>query len=87
MLRNRGVHMLDDYQTGSRLDTFAKDLGIVLETADQYHLPLLLATAARQWITLGIANGYGAQDDAHVIKLLESFTGASVKEAAGPPPS
>jgi 3-hydroxyisobutyrate dehydrogenase len=85
MMRNRGVHMLDDYQTGSRLDTFAKDLGIVLETADQYHLPLLLATAARQWITLGIASGYGALDDAHVIKLLESYTGASVKAAAAGP--
>jgi 3-hydroxyisobutyrate dehydrogenase len=83
MMRNRGVRMLDTYETGSRLDTFAKDLGIVLETADQYHLPLFIATAARQWITLGIANGYGALDDAHVIKLLESFTGASVREAAG----
>jgi 3-hydroxyisobutyrate dehydrogenase len=82
MMRNRGVRMLDTYETGSRLDTFAKDLGIVLETADQYHLPLFIATAARQWITLGIATGYGALDDAHVIKLLESFTGASVREAA-----
>jgi 3-hydroxyisobutyrate dehydrogenase len=85
MMRNRGVHMLDTYQTGSRLDTFAKDLGIVLEAADQYHLPLLLATAARQWITLGIANGYGALDDAHIIRLLESFSGASVSEAARQP--
>lgn len=83
MLRNRGVRMLDTYETGSRLDTFAKDLGIVLETADQHHLPLLIAAAARQWITLGIATGYGPQDDANVIKLLESFTGASVKAAAG----
>ncbi|MCC6626484.1 MAG: NAD(P)-dependent oxidoreductase [Chloroflexi bacterium] len=83
MMRNRGVHMLDTYETGSRLDTFAKDLGIVLDTADQYHLPLLIATAARQWITLGIASGYGPLDDAHVIKLLESYTGASVREAAG----
>jgi putative dehydrogenase len=82
MMRNRGVRMLDTYETGSRLDTFAKDLGIVLETADQYHLPLLLATAARQWIMFGIASGYGPLDDAHVIKLLESFTGASVREAA-----
>lgn len=85
MMRNRGVHMLDEYQTGSRLDTFAKDLGIVLDAADQYHLPLLLATAARQWITMGIASGYGPLDDAHVIKMLESFTGASVKEAAAKP--
>jgi L-threonate 2-dehydrogenase len=85
MMRNRGVRMLDTYETGSRLDTFAKDLGIVLEAADQAHLPLLIATAARQWITLGIASGYGALDDAHVIKLLESYTGASVKAAAGEP--
>ena len=82
MMRNRGVKMLEDYATGSRLDTFSKDLGIVLEAADQYHLPLFIAAAARQWITLGIATGYGPQDDAHVIKLLESFTGASVREAA-----
>ena len=76
MFRVRGAKMFDGtYQTGSQLDLFIKDLGIVLETADQVHLPALIATAARQWFTMAAAAGYSGQDDAYIIRLMEQFTG------------
>jgi len=81
MFRNRADRMIaGDYETKGRLDIFAKDLGIVLETADQVHLPLLVATAARQWVMMGVAEGLGGEDDSAVVKVIERLSGVSVKQ-------
>lgn len=80
MFRNRGARLIDgDDEVTSRLDIWLKDLGIVLDTADQHHLPLLLATAARQWMAMAAAEGLGAEDDTMVVRLMERFSGAPVR--------
>lgn len=80
MFRNRADRMMaGDYETKGRLDIFAKDLGIVLETADQAHLPLLVAAAARQWVTMGVAAGHAGEDDSAIVKVMEEFSGKPVK--------
>ena len=76
MFRNRADRMIEgDFETKGRLDIFIKDLGIVLDTADQIHLPLLLAAAARQWVQMGVAEGYAGEDDSAVVKVMEQFAG------------
>jgi len=80
MFRHRGPAMLDGTcETGSRLDIWIKDFGIVLDTAERHHLPLLVAAAARQWVQMGVALGRGAEGDAAVVKLMEELAGARVK--------
>ncbi len=81
MFRNRGSRLIaGDPEVTSRLDIWLKDLGIVLEAADEHHLPLLLASAARQWMTMGVAAGLAAEDDSAVVRLMEGFTGARVAQ-------
>ena len=65
----------NDFETRGRLDIFVKDLGIVLETADRLGVPLLVVTAARQWVMMGVAAGHAAEDDAAVVKVIEEFAG------------
>ncbi len=80
MFRNRADRMMaGDFETKGRLDIFQKDLGIVLETADQHKLPLLLSAAARQWVMMGVAEGYAGEDDSAVVKVMEKFSGVKVK--------
>ncbi|MHB0871535.1 MAG: NAD-binding protein [Chloroflexota bacterium] len=80
MFRNRADRtMAGDFETKGQLDIFQKDLGIVLETADQLHLPLLLSAAARQWVMMGVAEGYAGEDDSAVVKVREKFSGVKVK--------
>jgi putative dehydrogenase len=79
MLRNRAIQMIEGGRTNSRLDFFLKDLGIVLDSAEELHLPLLVAAAARQWYLIGVASGYGAEDDVALVWPMEQFTGAKVK--------
>lgn len=82
MFRNRGARMIaGDEEVTSRLDIWLKDLGIVLETADQLRLPLLVAAAARQWAVMGVAEGHAAEDDTALVKLLERFAGVPVRAA------
>ncbi|HET8632062.1 MAG TPA: NAD(P)-dependent oxidoreductase [Thermomicrobiales bacterium] len=80
MFRHRGARLVaGDDEVTSRLDIWPKDLGIVLDTADKLHLPLLLATAARQWAVMGVAAGHGADDDTAVARVMEQFAGVEVK--------
>lgn len=80
MFRHRGARLVaGDDEVTSRLDIWPKDLGIVLDTADSLHLPLLLAAAARQWAVMGVAAGHGAADDTAVAREMERLAGVAVK--------
>lgn len=63
---------------GGQLGIFVKDLGIVADTAAQLDLPLFLATAARQLITAAVANGWGGEDDAGLVRIYERLGGVRV---------
>lgn len=71
MFRNRGARMLAGAaDPPSRLDIWDKDFGVILDSAEQYGLPLPLVAAARQWIRTGIAAGRAAEDDSMLIEVI-----------------
>ena len=76
----RARQMLDgkfDTQSG-QLGIFVKDLGIVMDTAAQMNMPLFLATVARQLVNAGVAAGWGAEDDAGLVRVYERLANVSV---------
>jgi 3-hydroxyisobutyrate dehydrogenase len=82
MFENRVPHMLaDDYTPTSAVDIWVKDLGLVLDTGRTLRMPLPMAAAAYQVVMMAAARGLGPIDDAGLVKVYESFTGARV---AGP---
>lgn len=71
MFENRGPHILKgDYTPLSAVDIFVKDLGLVLDTARRSKFPLPLSAAAHQMFMMASTAGYGAEDDAAVIKIF-----------------
>lgn len=83
MFSNRVPHMLDgDYRPLSAVNIFVKDLGIVLDSARDMRFPAPLAALAHQLFIMAAASGHGLEDDAAVVKVYESLSGASVAAAA-----
>ena len=73
MLRDRGARMLADYDSDavhSRVDIFAKDMGIVGQTSRAANLPTPLAAAAEQIYLLGVRQGMAAMDDSTIVDLI-----------------
>jgi len=94
MFTNRVPHMLDDdYRPLSAVNIFVKDLGIVLDTARELRFPAPLSALAHQLFIMAAASGHAQEDDAAVVKVYESLTGARVARGAdnqawrGPPAS
>ncbi|XP_021762564.1 uncharacterized protein LOC110727308 [Chenopodium quinoa] len=80
MLENRGPHMVDnDFTPYSALNIFVKDLGIVSHECSSRKIPLHVAVTAHQLFLAGSAAGWGALDDAAVVKFYESLTGVKVE--------
>ena len=57
----------------SVLDTFVKDLAIVLTEGKKTNTPLFLAAAAHQQFIMASAAGFGREDDAAVVKLWRAY--------------
>ncbi|WP_462380685.1 L-threonate dehydrogenase [Pseudomonas sp. Marseille-QA0892] len=71
MFENRVPHLLaGDYSPRSAVDIFVKDLGLVLETAQQAPFPLPLSAAAHQMFKQASAAGLGREDDIAVAKIF-----------------
>ncbi len=76
MLTDRVPHMLDDdFRPRSTVDIFVKDLGLVVDTAKEVRMPLPLGASAHQQFLAASAAGFGAIDDAGVVKVYELLTG------------
>ncbi len=74
MFQNRVPHILaGDYTPLSAVNIFIKDLGIVLDAARKLNFPLPLAASAHQLYLATAAMGYGAQDDAAVVKYYAAL--------------
>lgn len=85
MWNDRVPHILAaDDTPRSAIDIFVKDLGIVLDTGRALTLPLPLAAAAHQLFLAVSAAGYGARDDAFVIRFWQRLAGIDLP---GPPQS
>jgi 3-hydroxyisobutyrate dehydrogenase len=79
MFRDRVPHMLaDDYTPRSAVSIWAKDLGLVLDQAKSMNMPVPVTAAAHQVVTMAMARGLAAIDDAAFVKVYEAFTGAEV---------
>ncbi|MEQ8356155.1 MAG: NAD(P)-binding domain-containing protein [Kiloniellaceae bacterium] len=80
MFTDRVPHMLDDdFTPRSMVDIFVKDLGLVVGAGYDSKTPLPLASAALQLFLAASSMGHGKIDDAAVVKVYESATGAAVK--------
>ena len=81
MFENRMAHVLKaDYTPLSAVDIFAKDLGLVLDTARASKFPLPLASTAHQMFMQASTAGFAKEDDAAVIKI---FPGIELPTAKG----
>jgi 3-hydroxyisobutyrate dehydrogenase/2-hydroxy-3-oxopropionate reductase len=56
-----------------------KDIGLMLETGRELHVPLPLTGLTRQMFQAAIATGHGEEDICSTIKVLESIAGVEVK--------
>jgi L-threonate 2-dehydrogenase len=80
MFQNRVPHILaGDYRPLSAVNIFVKDLGIVLDAARKFTMPLPLAASAHQMYLQAAAAGHGGEDDSAVIKI---FPGIELPEGA-----
>ena len=82
MFENRVPHMLErDFTPRSAVEIFVKDLGLVLDTGRTLRFPLPLAASAHQQFLAAAAAGFGAEDDAAVVKVYERLAGIEVNGA------
>lgn len=63
-----------------------KDLALALGLGSEVHAPLALGAVAREFFTLGIAQGRGDQDCTAMLLLLEDLARAGGENDSGPPP-
>ncbi len=79
MFGDRVPHMLaDDYTPRSAVNIWAKDLGLVLDSARAMGMPVPMTAAAHQVVMMAVASGLGKIDDAAFVKVYEAFTGATI---------
>lgn len=82
-LRKRVPRILDrEFEPGFTIELGQKDLGLALETAEAVDHPMLAASTIFQRYTEAKADGYGEEDFAAIVKLIEDRTGVEV-EAIG----
>ncbi|MFG0584452.1 L-threonate dehydrogenase [Pseudomonas sp. zjy_9] len=71
MFENRVPHLLaGDYSPRSAVNIFVKDLGLVLDSAQQDVFPLPLTATAHQMFKQASASGFGREDDIAVAKIF-----------------
>ncbi len=63
------------FTPGFKIDLHAKDLGNVLETSRQLHVPLPLTAAAMEILQSLQASGLGAEDHSAIVKFYEKLAG------------
>ena len=75
MLDDRGARVLDEAWTPpkSALDIFVKDMGLVVDAAEQNGLATPLAVAARALYDRGHELGLGPEDDSGVVRVIRGM--------------
>ena len=86
MFQNRVPHILaDDFTPQSAVEIWLKDLGLIIDTGKEMHLPTPLTAAAHQLYIMADASGYARLDDAAVVKVFEKLAGFRVLDAVVSP--
>jgi len=68
-----------DFQTNFSVKWMHKDIGLMLESAQELNVPLPLTALTRQIFQAAISTGHGEEDICSVIKVLEEWAGIEVK--------
>jgi 3-hydroxyisobutyrate dehydrogenase-like beta-hydroxyacid dehydrogenase len=68
-----------DFTTNFSVKWMHKDIGLMLESAEELGVPLFLTSVTRQLFQSAIATGHGEEDICSTIKVLEGMTGVEVK--------
>ena len=76
ILNNRSEKMLkDDYPLGFRLRLHRKDLGIALDTAREFKVPIAIASLVATIEDALIAQGYGDEDMSNLARFVRKGAG------------
>ena len=76
ILNNRSDRMLnDDYPLGFRTRLHRKDLGIALDTAREFHVPVPIASLVATIEDALIAQGYGDEDMSNLARFVREGAG------------
>lgn len=62
-----------------------KDIGLMLDSANELHVPVPLTALTHQMFQAAIATGHGEEDICATIKVLEELAGVEVRGAPEPP--
>jgi 3-hydroxyisobutyrate dehydrogenase len=82
MLANRGPQILNrDWRPGFTIDLQQKDVRLVLDTADQLGVPMLVSSLVFNLYRTLQNEGLGAEGNHALIKALERLAGVEVKAA------
>lgn len=68
-----------DFETNFSVKWMHKDMGLMLESAQELSVPLFLTSLSRQMFQAAITRGHGEEDICSTIKVLEEMTGLEVK--------
>ncbi|MBI4908383.1 MAG: NAD(P)-dependent oxidoreductase [Acidobacteria bacterium] len=68
-----------NFETNFSVKWMHKDIGLMLESAKELDVPLLLTGLTQQLFRAAIAQGHGDEDICSTIKVLEGMTGVEVK--------
>jgi 3-hydroxyisobutyrate dehydrogenase-like beta-hydroxyacid dehydrogenase len=71
-----------DFETNFSVKWMYKDIGLMLESADELEVPLFLTSLTRQLFQAAVARGHGEEDICSTIKVLEEMTGVEVKASS-----
>lgn len=68
-----------DFEPGFMVDLMYKDLGLALNLASIFNVPILMGATCRQVFELARANGKGRKDFSAILTLLEETTGVKAR--------
>lgn len=68
-----------DFATNFSVKWMHKDIGLMLESAQELNVPLPLTSLTRQMFQAAISTGHGEEDICSTIKVLEGLAGVEVK--------
>jgi 3-hydroxyisobutyrate dehydrogenase-like beta-hydroxyacid dehydrogenase len=68
-----------DFTTNFSVKWMHKDIGLMLESAEELSVPVPLTAITRQMFQAAIATGHGDEDICSTIKVLEGITGVEVR--------
>jgi 3-hydroxyisobutyrate dehydrogenase len=81
IFRTRAPRMIDqDFACRGELDIVVKDLNYIVDMGRSLKVPLVLSAVTKEVFQMGSALGFGKEDDAAVVKVIQKNAGLEVKE-------